>query len=295
MNLMLEGRTCFVTGASSGIGAGVARLLALQGARASQQSRGRRKAAGIEWRNTRRRRRGTHHNNGRPHARRRYQPGRHEAVHALGQADILINAAGAARPTSPDAGDEIWDEAFLLNFTSTRRLTTALLPGMRRRRWGRVINISGSMSPLAQCRDGGQGALHLWAKGLSCDIAGDGVTVNTIQPGRIDSEQVRTKLHPTEASRVAFIERNIPIGYFGEPADVANLVAFLASPLARYITGAVIPVDAEECISSRIDGRRQSLFPLADAPLTKAKHGFKSEPHQGLRSSPDTLSTRFST
>ncbi len=115
---------------------------------------------------------------------------------------------------------------------------------MRRRRWGRVINISGSMEPRSlNAATAAKGALHLWAKGLSCDIAADGVTVNTIQPGRIDSEQVRTKLHPTEASRQAFIERNIPIGYFGEPADVANLVAFLASPLARYITGAVIPVD----------------------------------------------------
>ncbi len=85
--------------------------------------------------------------------------------------------------------------------------------------------------------------MHLWAKGLSCDVAADGVTVNTIQPGRINSEQILQKLHPTEEARRSFIERNIPIGYFGEPEDVANLVAFLASPAARYITGAVIPVD----------------------------------------------------
>ena len=85
--------------------------------------------------------------------------------------------------------------------------------------------------------------MHLWAKGLSCDVAADGVTVNTIQPGRINSEQILQKLHPSEEARRSFIERNIPIGYFGEPEDVANLVAFLASPAARYITGAVIPVD----------------------------------------------------
>ncbi|MDB5785322.1 SDR family oxidoreductase [Caballeronia mineralivorans] len=245
MNLTLEGRTCLVTGASSGIGAGVARLLALQGARVAgiarraeklQELAGEIRAAGgntellaITADLTR---------------ADDINRAIHEAVGELGPVDILVNGAGAARPTSPDAGDDIWDEAFLLNFTSIRRLTTALLPDMRRRRWGRIINISGSMEPRSlNAATAAKGALHLWAKGLSCDIAADGVTVNTIQPGRIDSEQVRTKLHPTEASRHAFIEQNIPIGYFGEPADVANLVAFLASPLARYITGAVIPVD----------------------------------------------------
>ena len=69
------------------------------------------------------------------------------------------------------------------------------------------------------------------------------MTVNTIQPGRINSEQILQKLHPTEEARRTFIERNIPIGYFGEPEDIAHLVAFLASPRARYITGTVIPVD----------------------------------------------------
>lgn len=244
MNLTLEGRTCLVTGASSGIGAGVARLLALQGARVAgiarraeklQELAGEIRVAG-----------GTELLAITADLTRADDINRavHEAVRELGPIDILVNGVGAARPTSPEAGDEVWDEAFVLNFTSTRRLTTALLSDMRRRRWGRVINISGSMEPRAlNAATAAKGALHLWAKGLSCDIAADGVTVNTIQPGRIDSEQVQTKLHPTEASRQAFIERNIPIGYFGAPADVANLVAFLASPLARYITGAVIPVD----------------------------------------------------
>ena len=244
MNLMLEGRTCLVTGASSGIGAGVARLLALQGARVAGIARRAEKLQ--ELGDEIRAGDGTELFPITADLTRSDDINRavHEAVGELGPIDILVNGAGAARPTSPDAGDEIWDEAFLLNFTSIRRLTTALLPDMRKRRWGRVINISGSMEPRSlNAATAAKGALHLWAKGLSCDIAADGVTVNTIQPGRIDSEQVRTKLHPTEASRQAFIERNIPIGYFGEPADVANLVAFLASPLARYITGAVIPVD----------------------------------------------------
>jgi 3-oxoacyl-[acyl-carrier protein] reductase len=162
----------------------------------------------------------------------------------LGPIDILVNCAGGSRPTGPEAGEAVWEEAFALNFTAARRLTQALLPAMRARKWGRIVNISGSMEPRGlNAAIAAKAALHLWAKGLSCDVAADDVTVNTIQPGRINSEQILQKLHPTEEARRSFIERNIPIGYFGEPEDVAHLVAFLASPAARYITGAVIPVD----------------------------------------------------
>jgi 3-oxoacyl-[acyl-carrier protein] reductase len=64
-----------------------------------------------------------------------------------------------------------------------------------------------------------------------------------VAPGRINSVQIRERLHPTEESRQAFIRDNIPIGRFGEPAELGNLVTFLASPLASYISGAHIPVD----------------------------------------------------
>ncbi len=82
--------------------------------------------------------------------------------------------------------------------------------------------------------------MHNWAKGLSRELARDGITVNCIPPGRINSEQILERLHPTPENRKAFIDANIPIGYFGEPEDLAYLVAFLSSPLARYITGEVI-------------------------------------------------------
>jgi 3-oxoacyl-[acyl-carrier protein] reductase len=115
---------------------------------------------------------------------------------------------------------------------------------MQASQWGRIVNISGSMEPRSlNAASAAKGALHLWAKGLSCEVAAQGITVNTIPPGRINSRQIVEKLHPTPASRDDFIARHIPIGYFGEPEDVGHLVAFLASPLARYITGAVIPVD----------------------------------------------------
>jgi len=235
MDYQLKDRTCLVSGASSGIGAGVVRLFAQQGARVVATAR---RAEKIE------------HLDGvtaipgdvtYPADLTRIAA---EAGKLLGPIDILVNCAGGSRPTGPEAGEDVWEEAFALNFTAARLLTKAVLPAMRTRKWGRIVNISGSMEPRGlNAAITAKAALHLWAKGLSCDVAADDVTVNTIQPGRINSEQILEKLHPTEEARRSFIERNIPIGYFGEPEDVAHLVAFLASPAARYITGAVIPVD----------------------------------------------------
>lgn len=230
MDYELKGRSCLVTGASSGIGAGIVRLFSEQGATVTAIAR---RVDRIE------RLLGVSAVAADVTSARDL-----DRVAATGPVEILVNCAGGSRPTTSDSGEDVWEEAFALNFTAVRRLTTALLPAMRQRKWGRIVNISGSMEPRGlNAAIAAKGALHLWAKGLSCDIARDGVTLNTLQPGRIDSEQIREKLHPTEESRRTFIERNIPIGFFGEPADVAHLVAFLASPAARYITGAVIPVD----------------------------------------------------
>lgn len=244
MDLQLREHTALVTGASTGIGAGIARVLAAEGVQLAITAR---RADRLEQLASDIAAQG--------HPRPLVIPGdiisateitriARDASQALGRIEILVNTAGGARPFALEASDADWDEAFALNFGSARRMTQALLPGMRHRRWGRIINFSGSMEPREVNGAGAaKAALQFWAKGMASQLAAEGITVNTIAPGRINSEQVLDKLHPTPEARQAFIARHVPIGYFGEPDDIAHLVAYLASPLARYLTGEVIAVD----------------------------------------------------
>jgi len=164
------------------------------------------------------------------------------AIAELGHVDILVNNAGGSRPLPVDAPDSDWDEAIALNFTRYRQVTHALLPQMIERRWGRVINITGKSEPEGlNAAFAAKAAVHAWAKGLSREIGKHGITVNSIPPGRIMSEQIRRN-YP-EDYRKHFAEEEIPVGFWGEPEDLAALAIFLASPVARYITGTVIPVD----------------------------------------------------
>jgi 3-oxoacyl-[acyl-carrier protein] reductase len=162
---------------------------------------------------------------------------------ALGHVDILVNAAGGSRPYPFEATKEQWAEAMVVNFVRLRELTHAVIPGMIGGRWGRIVNITGSSEPRGiNAANSAKAAVHAWAKGLSREMAQHGITINSIQPGRIMSEQI-VRFHPTEEDRRKFAEEHIPVGRFGEPEELANLVVFLSSPLAGYITGTVIPVD----------------------------------------------------
>ena len=168
---------------------------------------------------------------------------RDAALSAYGRVDILINNAGGSRPIPWDSPDAAWDESFSINFTAVRRTTQALLPGMIERRWGRVLCVTGSAEPSSvNAAVAAKAGVHAWAKGLSREVGKHGITINCLSPGRIHSEQIDTRLHPTPESQAEFA-RNIPLGYFGDPADLAFLAAFLCSPKARYITGERIHVD----------------------------------------------------
>lgn len=176
------------------------------------------------------------------------------AVAAWGRVDIVVNNAGVALPLSLDeAQDESrWEEAFELQFHAVRRLSYGALPSMRGNGWGRVINITGSMEP--QGVNGSniaKAAVHQWSKGLSVQVARDGITVNCLSPGRIRTAQSLDRRRGMPPEQLEEERLSIPVGYFGEPEDVAAMVAFLASPLARYITGEIVHVDG---------GRRKHAF-----------------------------------
>ena len=161
----------------------------------------------------------------------------------LERMDSRIAQLETSKP-DPMAPDDVWNAGFDLKFTTVRRLTNAFLPDMRASGWGRIINVTGLIEPLATSAAlTACAAVHAWAKGLSRDLAKDGITVNCVPPGRIDSEQIRERLHPDPVAKQRYIDQFIPMGRFGEPEELADLVTFLASPRAGYITGTVIPVD----------------------------------------------------
>jgi len=242
MDLQLKGKTALVTGASMGIGRAIAKALAAEGVQVVAAARR------VELLDA---------------MADEVQAQQHPrpivlcqdvmeddaaanlsaaALEAVGRIDILVNNAGGSRVLPIDAPEEAWTEAMTLNFTRPRQLTHALLPKMIEAKWGRIINITGKSEP--EHLNGAFAAkagIHAWAKGLSREVGQYGITVNSIPPGRIMSEQILRNYPPDY--RKQFAETEIPVRYWGEPEDLAVMAVWLASPLARYITGAVIPVD----------------------------------------------------
>ncbi|WP_374669883.1 SDR family oxidoreductase [Ramlibacter sp.] len=243
MDLQLAGKTALVTGASTGIGRGIALALAAEGVQLAIAARRVELLEALASEIT---------TAGGPtpaviacdlYAEDAAARLAADAAAALGRVDILVNNAGGSRSFADLHVDEArWQEAITLNFHRPRQLADALIDGMVARNWGRIINITGKSEPDhvngAFCA---KAALHSWAKGLSRMVGKYGITVNSVPPGRIHSEQIFRNYTPEYRQWQA--DNEIPVGRYGEPEDIANLVAFLASPRASYITGAVIPVD----------------------------------------------------
>lgn len=243
MDLQLAGKTALITGASAGIGRGIASALAAEGVQTVIAAR--RLEALNELADE-------VEKSGAPKpvciSSDLYEDNAsvklaEAALAAVGHIDILINNAGGSRPFADlHVDEERWEEAFTLNFHRPRQLADALIDQMIERQWGRIINITGKSEPDhvngAFCAKAG---IHSWAKGLSRMVGKHGITVNSIPPGRIHSEQIYRNYTPEY--RQWQCENEIPMARYGEPEDLAALATFLSSPLASYITGTVIPVD----------------------------------------------------
>lgn len=242
MDLQLEGKTALVTGASQGLGRAIVKTLAGEGVQVLATARNQELldslVAEIEQ------------SGGvlpltfvqdfvAADGPRRIAEA---ALAKLKHVDILVNNAGGSRPMDIDAPEEHWVEGMTLNFDRHRQLTQALLPNFINRKCGSIISLSGNLEPeVVNAAMVAKAGLVVWAKGLSEQLGKYGITVNCVQPGLIDTAQIR-RLYPGE-ERTKFAEREIALRDFGKPQDVANAVTFLASPRARYITGTVMLVD----------------------------------------------------
>jgi len=257
MDLGIEGRVALVTGGSRGIGRAAAEALAREGAAVAVAARG---AEGVDA----------------AVAALRGSGGRAEGIvmdmsHPLGPADAVARAAAMLGPVEIlvanaggpppgrflDADDEGWDIAVQQNLLGTIRLMRAALPGMRAAGWGRIVTVTSTsvreaIDGLAlsnATRAGVAGAVRTLAR----EVAGEGITVNNVLPGPILTDRMRQLLSSAPDIDAAIAARGAqnPTGRVGDPAEVGDLVAFLASERAAFITGSSVMIDGGE---SRVVG-----------------------------------------
>jgi 3-oxoacyl-[acyl-carrier protein] reductase len=174
---------------------------------------------------------------------------------SLGAVDILVNNTGGPPPTTASGQPaDAWQKYFGSMVLSVIAIADRVLPGMRERKWGRVITSasSGVVAPIPNL--GMSNALRLslvgWSKTLAREVARDGVTANVVVPGRVATDRIRF-LDESKARRegrtveavAAESTSSIPVGRYGEPQEYADVVTFLASERASYMTGGVVRVD----------------------------------------------------
>lgn len=243
MDLGIEGRTALVVAASKGIGRGIAAALAREGARVAISSRSedslRDAAEQIDG-------------EVRIFAadtgdldRVRGLP--REVAEALGPIEILVLNTGGPPPGGAlDNSLEGWEAAFRSLVLAPRVLAEAVVPGMRERGWGRIVNVSSTsirepIPGLTLSNANRLAALGL-LETLADEVAGDGITVNTVATGMFATERLADAQGSLEGAEEGARQR-VPAKRLGRPDEYGDLVAFLCSERAAYLTGAVIPLD----------------------------------------------------
>jgi 3-oxoacyl-[acyl-carrier protein] reductase len=254
MDLGITGRVAVVAAASKGLGRAVAEELAANGARVVICARGKEALEAVAEQIRGR--------GGEAHAvvADVTDPAQvsgvvAEAERAFGPVDILFTNSGGPKPGRFETLTlEDWDAAARILLTSAVAFTQAVLPGMRERKWGRIINITSiaAKQPVENLMlsNALRAAVTGFAKTLAAEVAAEGVTVNTLIPGYTRTERVvelaqhiaKTEgITPDEAE--ARWKREIPMGRIGEPREFAAMAAFLASDRASYVTGQSVAVD----------------------------------------------------
>jgi 3-oxoacyl-[acyl-carrier protein] reductase len=243
MDLGISGRTALVMGASRGIGRGVAAALSREGARVAMASRSRERveaaAADIDGETA------AFEADAGDLERLPALVG--EVESALGPIEILVTNAGGPPPGGAlDNPLSEWEAAYRSLVLAPRVLIEAVLPAMRQRGWGRIVNVGSSSTRepipgLALSNSHRTATIGLF-KTLSREVAADGITVNTVATGQISTDRL-TELFGSREQVVERARREVPAGRLGTPEEFGDLVAFLCSERAAYLTGAVIPLD----------------------------------------------------
>jgi 3-oxoacyl-[acyl-carrier protein] reductase len=243
MDLGIEGRTALVLGASRGIGRGIAAALAREGARVAIASRSRERldeaAREIEGETV-------------PFVadtldleRLAALPG--EIADSLGPVEILVtNTGGPPYGGALDHSVDEWESAYRELVLAPRTLIEAVLPEMRERQWGRIVNVASTsvrepIPGLALSNAHRMAAVGMF-KTLATELAGEGITLNTVATGRFATERIADDTGSLEPARKQ-AKVDVPAGRLGTPEEFGDLVAFISSERAAYLTGTVIPLD----------------------------------------------------